>query len=74
MTLLHREWNQLRASNQAEIALKMEHQASMMSKSCCGIVNAVAVSSIEAETVGLKASSPCPFLVIVHIKDSVIEP
>jgi len=25
MTLLQREWNQPRASNQAEIALKMEH-------------------------------------------------
>jgi len=90
MTLLQREWNQLRASNQAEIALKMEHANGTMSKNrrvqwtgrlcetlCLpvqGIVNTVTINSLEAKPVGLKASSSGSFLVIVHIEDSVEEP
>ena len=38
------------------------------------IVDTIVVSSIKAEPVWLKASSPGPFLVIVHVKDSVVEP
>ena len=38
------------------------------------IVDTIVVSSIKAEPVWLEASSPGPFLVIVHIKDSVVEP
>ena len=39
-----------------------------------GVVNTTAVSSVEAEPIGLKASCLGPFLVSVHVKDSVVEP
>ena len=39
-----------------------------------GIVNTLAVSSVEAKPVGIKTSSSGSFLVVVHIKDSVEEP
>lgn len=91
MTLLQREWNQSRASNQEVIALKMEHpeeraigenfQSSLKLGTAVrlclpvqGIVDTIAVSSVEAEPIWLKASSPGSVLVIVHVKDSVVEP
>jgi hypothetical protein len=88
MTLLQREWNQSRASNQEEIALKTEHREGVMGKNLLsllklgsavrlclpvqGIVDTTAVSSVKAEPIWFKSSSPGPVLVIVHIEDSVV--